>query len=442
VRFLKTRNDIRIKKVKNNKAVIKMVDFYVTSEDRVILRELSKKQLEYSQLPVMKERAKLWYKHNAGNGTRPMIHVEIGTFEPDIIPKLRCQTDTGRTIELELYRNFINYEMIDDDRVVPPYYPICWDIWFKLFGVTIEREHAKSAEGQGLGHRFKYIIADLEKDFPKLGPSKYGVDKEKTLAWKEFVENIFGDILPVKITNNCLYAVPTQDIVHMMGMVNMLFAIYDYPDTFHALMKRISDDYIEYFRWLESEGLLLPTASYESCGQGSFCFTHELPQETESGKQLKTNDLWGFMDSQETVGISPDMYQEFIFPYYEKISGLYGLFSYGCCEPVDPIWDNCLSKSDNLRKVSISPWCNEEFMGDRLKGSRVIYHRKPSPNFIGVGKELDEDAWRRHIIKTLKAAQGCHLEITQRDVYSLGGDIHKPRKAVRIIRELIDEYWL
>ena len=39
-----------------------MVDFYVTSEDRVILRELSKKQLEYSQLPVMKERAKLWYK--------------------------------------------------------------------------------------------------------------------------------------------------------------------------------------------------------------------------------------------------------------------------------------------------------------------------------------------------------------------------------------------
>jgi hypothetical protein len=81
-------------------------------------------------------------------------------------------------------------------------------------------------------------------------------------------------------------------------------------------------------------------------------------------------------------------------------------------------------------------------MGERLKGARVIYHRKPSPNFIGVGKELDEDAWRRHIIKTLKAAQGCHLEITQRDVYSLGGDIHKPRKAVRIIRELIDEYWL
>lgn len=418
-----------------------MVDFYVTPEDRFILRELAKRQLEYSQLPVMKERAELWYRHNEGNGTRPMIHVEIGTFEKDIIPALRCQTNAGRTIELELYRNFINYEMIDDDRVVPPYFPIHWDTWFKLFGVTIERVHAKSSEGQGIGHRFKYIITDLEKDFPKLGPSKYGVDKEKTLAWKEFVESIFGDILPVKITNGCLYAVPTQDIVHMMGMENMLFAMYDYPDTFHALMKRISDDYIEYFKWLESEGLLLPTASYEICGQGTFCFTHELPQSVEPGEKLKTNDLWGFMDSQETVGISPDMYHEFIFPYYKKVSDIYGLFSYGCCEPVDPIWDKCLSKYNNLRKVSISPWCNEEYMGERLKGTKVIYHRKPSPNFIGVGKELDEEAWRQHIIKTLKAAQGCHLEITQRDVYALGGDVQKPRKAVRIIRELIDEYW-
>jgi hypothetical protein len=147
------------------------------------------------------------------------------------------------------------------------------------------------------------------------------------------------------------------------------------------------------------------------------------------------------MDSQETVGISPDMYNEFIFPYYKKISDLFGLFSYGCCEPVDPIWDRSLSKCDNLRKVSISPWCNEEFMGEKLKGSKVIYHRKPSPNFIGVGQELNEEAWRQHIIKTLKAAQGCHLEITQRDIYSLGGDINKPRRAVRIIRELIDEYW-
>lgn len=418
-----------------------MYNFYVTPEERKCLRELAKKQLEYSQLPIMEERKQLWYKHNEGNSVRPMIHVEIWTFEHDILPEFKCETETGRAIELELYRNFTNYEKIDDDRIVPPYFPIQWDTYFKLFGVTIEKEHAVNSTGQNVGHRFKYIINDLEEDFPKLGPTEYGADKEKTLAWKEFLENIFGDILPVKITNNCLGAVPTQEVIHLMGMENMLFAMYDCPDTFHAFMKRISDDYIEYFKWLESEGLLLPTASYEMLGQGSFCFTHELPQEVPAGGKLTTKDLWGFMDSQETVGISPAMYEEFIFPYYKRVSDLFGLFSYGCCEPVDPIWDNCLSKCENLRKVSISPWCNEELMGEKLRGTKVIYHRKPSPNFIGVDEVFDEEGWRQHIIKTLKAARGCNLEISQRDVYSLKGDLERPRKAVKIIRELIEEYW-
>lgn len=418
-----------------------MYNFTVTHQDRQILRELAKKQLEYSQLPIMKERMEQWYRHNEGKGEKPMIHIEIWTFEPDILPAIKCQTETGRAIELGFYRNFINYERIDDDRVVPPYYPIMWDTWFKLFGVTIEKEHAKTTGGEGLGHRFKYIINDLEEDFPKLGPTEYGVNKEKTLAWKCLLEDIFGDILPVKLTNNCLGSVPTQEVVHMMGMENMLFSMYDYPDTFHSLMERISDDYTGYFKWLEKEGLLLPTASYEGCGQGTFCFTRELPNEVVPPDKLKTRDLWGYMDSQETVGISPVMYEEFIFPYYKKISDLFGLFSYGCCEPVDPIWDNCLSKCENLRKVSISPWCNEEVMGEKLRGGKVIYHRKPSPNFIGVGTELDEEAWKQHIIKTLKAAQGCHLEISQRDVYSLGGNVNKPRRAVQIVRELIDRYW-
>lgn len=41
------------------------------------------------------------------------------------------------------------------------------------------------------------------------------------------------------------------------------------------------------------------------------------------------------MDFQETVGISLEMFEEFIFPCYKKISESYGLLSYGCCEPVD-----------------------------------------------------------------------------------------------------------
>lgn len=80
-------------------------------------------------------------------------------------------------------------------------------------------------------------------------------------------------------------------------------------------------------------------------------------------------------------------------------------------------------------------------MGEALKGSRVIYSRKPSPNFIGVGATLDEKAFRAHIRKTLAAAQGCHMEFIFRDVYTLSGDTSKPGRAVQITRELIEEMW-
>ena len=80
-------------------------------------------------------------------------------------------------------------------------------------------------------------------------------------------------------------------------------------------------------------------------------------------------------------------------------------------------------------------------MGERLRGGKVIYQRKPSPNFLGVGTELDEEAFRKHMDETLEAAKGCKLEITQRDVYTINKDISKARRYVSIIREEIAKHW-
>jgi len=71
----------------------------------------------------------------------------------------------------------------------------------------------------------------------------------------------------------------------------------------------------------------------------------------------------------------------------------------------------------------------------------VIYHRKPSPNFLGVNPTLDEEAVRAHIRKSLQAARGCKMEITQRDVYTIHNDIAKARRYVEIIRQEIENHW-
>ena len=146
------------------------------------------------------------------------------------------------------------------------------------------------------------------------------------------------------------------------------------------------------------------------------------------------------MDSQETIGVSPSMFKEFFFPYYQAVAENFGLLSYGCCEPVHTIWDESISRLHGLRKVAVTPWCDEEFMGEALRNMPVIYHRKPSPNFIGVGKDIQEDSFRAHIKKTIRCARGCNLEFSLTDIYSLEGNPEKPARAVSIVREMIEDW--
>ena len=413
----------------------------ITSRDKATLRDLAHKQQEYAHSERNLNNQLEWYRHHHFEKGRPMIHLELNTFSQEVIPKrLQCETEIGRRIETSLYESFLNLELFGDDKVVPDYFPIYWDTYFNLFDLQIKVIHTADANGGGLGHQFQHVISDLEQDVLKLKPSTYGVNRETTQQYRNIVDESIGDILPTKMQMGALYAVPTQKLVHMMGMENMLLSMYDYPDLLKDVMNKTADDYIAYFKWLEKEELLLSTTANQHLGQGSWCFTEELPSRKDT--PLKTEEVWGFLDSQETIGISPDMYDEFIFPCYEKISKVYGLLSYGCCEPVHPMWEKNLSKLSNLRKLSISPWCDENYMGEQLKGKKIVYHRKPSPNYLGVNPVLDETAFRKHIQTTLKAARGCQLEITQRDVYTIHNNEQKANRYIQIIRDEIDKNWI
>ncbi|MEI7884938.1 MAG: hypothetical protein WCI30_06270 [Clostridia bacterium] len=414
----------------------------ITLEERIYLRDLAKKQREYSALPIMKRREMLWYKHNDLQGERPMIYFETWTFENDLLSLPICKSSAGKAIELNLKREMLNHELIDDDKVVSDSYHIDWNTDMLLFDLKIEEEHATDAHGGNLGFHIKSPITDLKKDMHLLKKTTYGVDREAVLIWKGFVEEVLGDILPVKFVGSSLGSSITQHLVRLMGMEKMLYSLIDYPNEFHEVMDRISDDYISYYKWMEKEKLLLLNNGNNWLGQGSFGFTHDLPSKNNIASQdLKLTDLWCFLESQETLGVSPKMFNEFFFPYYLKVANEFGLLSYGCCEPVHAYWEKSLSKLPRLRKISISPWCNEEYMGEVLKGSSTIYHRKPSPNFVGVGKDLDEVAFREHILKTLKATKGCKVEFSFRDIYNLEGNIGKPRRAVQIIREELENNW-
>ena len=406
----------------------------MTEQERRRVRDLAKQQAEIAHKPEMGLLRAEWTALNDCRAERPMVTVELGTFAEDVLPQLmQCESEEARQLEWMLLSNIVNHTHFKDDTFVRDFIPVTVRSGIKPFGLEVKRE-----ETSGLGHHFVSQIFDLEEDFHKLQPSAVFVeDKAMTQKRADEINEVIGDILPAKITGHALYAVPTQDIVHLMSLEDMYVSMYDTPELFKQMLDMLAEDYCRYFDALEAANTLLPTVSAEGLGQGTYCFTEDLPKENVT----KTTQIWGFMDSQETTGISPAMYQEFIFPYYKKVFDRYGLFSYGCCEAVDPIWENCLSKVEHLRKVSISPWCNEEFMGEQLRGRKTVYHRKPSPNFLGVGKNMDEEALRAHIRKTLSAAKGCTLEFTQRDVYNVSGSTEKVRRYVEIIREECERLW-
>jgi hypothetical protein len=417
------------------------MNWNLSAEERAIIRELAKKHAELAALPVMEERRKGWYDLNdAKPGARPMVMVDNWTFDRDFMPEsiYRCKTDTGRAIERQLLRAIRTHELIGDDKVVPDTFDIWWFVSIDSLGVPIPVEKVKDSQGVETGYHFQHPITDLKRDMHLVKPVSCSVDRAKTAAWKAFLEELLGDILPVVIRTGPMGASSlTQNVVRLMGMEAFFVAMYDSPGEMHALMARLRDNCLGAMKWAEAEGLLRVNNGNQNLAGSGFNFTTRLPAPGYAGGAARLCDMFGSAESQETVGVSPDMFGEFCAPYYRAICEPLGLVYWGCCEPASPLWEH-IRTIPHLKKVSISRWCDEKFMGDALRGTEIVYSRKPDPKFWGVDVALDEDGWAKHIRTTLDATKGVFVEFAVRDVYTVHGNLGKVRRGVEIIRREIE----
>lgn len=425
------------------------MEYIVTEKEREYLRDLAKKQHEAASLPIMGERKKRWYAHNECKGSLkgglPMIIMEIKYCIDDYLD-LKCETPFARELEQELLAHLINHTLIDDDKVIPDYHTIYWNVLVRTFNLDMAEKRIQDANGKSIGYTTIQHLKNLEGDYGKIGQTLRNVDKESTLRHKAAAEDIFGDILPIRIKlppSFNWYVSPSKKAEYLMGLESMMLAPYDCPDKFHELYQLLVDDTLETFRWMQEEHILCLNNGNDYAGAGSYGFTYELPSAhyKETGA-VGLKDLWVNLNSQETVSISPDMYGEFYWPYYKQLAQAFGLVYYGCCEPTNPIWKDYLSTLSNLRKVSVSPWADDRLMGQYLKGSKTIFSKKPSPNFLALSGAFDERAYKNHIKESVLAARGCEMELICRDVYALHGDRKKLGRAVQLIRETVERHWL
>jgi len=415
-------------------------DKYTLSQhDLDILRRLAEWQVEIARCPVNLERKALWYKHDAGRAGRPLILAEEFGIRDEVspLPALECESTWAQVIEGRLRFIIYQFEVLKDDHVVEPYFNINWRVHVSNYGAQ-PVEHTGHNEGRMASKRWDPPILDLDKDFDKLNPRTYSVDREATLARKERLEKVFGDILPVRIRGAYWWSMGmTEFAMKLHGLENLMRDTLENPEGVHRLMTFLRDDYIAFAEWLEKEGLLTLNNEDDYVGSGTVGYTHDLPQSgKQDGDQVKMKDLWVLLESQETVGVGPRQFEELFFPYQFSIAERFGKCYYGCCEPVDKRW-HIIKRIPNLARVSVSPWADEEFMAQEL-GSDYVYCRKPNPTLIST-EHFDEDAIRADLRHTLTVARNCRVELVMKDVHTLNNQPWRLPRWVEIARQVADE---
>lgn len=408
------------------------------AHDAAVLRALGGWQATEAASKRNDDKIAAWLAHDAGvPERRPMVLMEIRPWEGEHGPvrerDLRCRDPWCRTIEYRLRMLRHHIEVLEDDHVATPYVTQHPLVERSGFGVEFGEHREKGA------NRLSFNLSEAtlkrldEEDFARLKPSRTSVDCAGMAQERARLEDIFAGILPVEVRDRpWQFGVPlTSTALRLVGQDGFMMLLYDNPEGVHRLMGFLRDQHMRHLDVLEAEGALPPNHGADYVGAGSMGLTRDLPAPDHAGR-IRTRDRWGGFESQESVCISPEQYGAFIFPYLEPLMARFGKVYYGCCEPVNAVWD-WLSRVPNLARVSISAWADEPFMGRVCRERGIVYSRKPSPNYLSF-ERFDPPALLDHLTKSAECARGCSLEIIQRDIYSTCGRPERLRQWVDLAR--------
>jgi hypothetical protein len=410
----------------------------VDPADISVLRGLLRRKRELAQDPSMADRSALWTEHAALRSRRPMVLAETGGVLDELIPlsSLRCREEWARAMERSLHEQIFRAENVQDDWVLTPFIDYQWFVDLGDYGVETELVRGNN-EGKLGSYHWEPPLRDLERDFDRLRPRIFSVDRPRTMAWKAHLEEHFGDILPVRRRGGYWWTSGlTWAAINLVGLEPFMLAMHDNPPGLHRLMAFLRDDFLQLMDWVEREGLLSANNEDDYIGSGSIGYTSELPG---GNAPARIADLWGLSESQETVGVSPRMFEEFVFPYQEPVARRFGLLYYGCCEPIHKRI-KIIRRLPNLRRVSVSPWCDQEAMVNEL-GANYIHCRKPNPTLIST-ETFDEDAIRADLHRTLEICRGVPLELVMKDVHTLNDQPERLSRWVQLARQEINKMGL
>jgi len=387
----------------------------LNKNDVTIVRELAARLAEIAALPVQEEKRALWRKLNARKPARPMVMIEqVCWNEMDIGDEiaLRCADAEAREYEALLRRTIYQWRHFPVDKVVEPFIRVPKAIRNCDLGMQVRDEIAVSDPTNAVvAHKYANQFqteADLEKiRMPHVSHDIAETERRLTVA-----HELFDGLMEVRPRGADPYLSLWDPIATWMGVENVLYTLVDKHDFMHRLLARMTDGYLSMLDQLEQQGLLCGRQSMIHC---TGAYADELPAPGYDPARPRTKDLWMFGLAQMLTTVSPRMFKEFEVAYTSRICERFGLVYYGCCDPLDGKMAE-VRLIPNVRKISMSPWVNEE-RGAAEIGSDYVYSRKPNPALVAFDS-FDPERVRADLLATRRVCEKhhCPLEIILKDI--------------------------
>jgi len=399
-----------------------------SARDRGILRELAARVAGAAALPIQQERAELMRDLNRLRPRRPVVLAFPEGGWRELVPDdaLRCDDPLLRQWERHLRSQIFRHEMIRDDYPLLPHFNIRWVVQVGDFGL-----HETRTRTEELGSYVWDAPVKSRDDFAKLHPRHVRIDRPETARRAETAHDILGDLLEVRIHGSLWWSLGlTGDLVLLRGLEQIMLDMYDDPQLLHDLMAFLRDDAMHMLDLYEAEGVLSPNNGPDDyVGSGGLGPTDELPAEDYDGT-VRCADMWVLSESQETVGVGPEQFAEFVLPYQLPLMDRFGLVCYGCCEPLDARLDLLIERVPALRRVSVSPWFNRRLAAEKL-ADRYVYSWKPNPALV-CAPRVDWEHVERVTRETVDIARGCCLEMILKDTHTFHNDPERVGRWVEI----------
>ena len=397
----------------------------MNAKDTGRLRDLAKTVKEYSLDPVNEKHRKIW---TAVNDRKMIIPAVMARDYPAYLINWNDEMTTTieapffREIELMLLEKIYEWKHMRCNRVIEDivYCPVA--VTDTRFGIQISAPE-KMMDHQVIDKAVHFDrIIDNEADLEKIARPEISYDEKETMERKTRMEEVFGDILRVKLQGiDHFHFAPWDDLLSWMNIEEGMYGFVENPDFMHKAVSRYVEMSIYRARRYEEMGILSSNNRNVNIAAGGYGYTTELPPPTESGIGARLKDNWGDGRDQIFTSISPAMSAEFGFAYEKQWADLFGMSYYGCCENLDHKVEEA-KQLPRLRKISMSPYARAEEMMERV-GSDMVISFKANSNYLAFSP-WQKDLLKAELIKVCGLARkyGCSMEILMKTLIHLDGD--------------------